>query len=166
MNPEKPPALIKASEIDAMDAVKFQHPLNPNSEIDLRFLGRVAGLKQIGITIARVPPGKESFIYHAHQTEEEWVYILSGRGIAEIGEAEYEVGPGDFMGFGIPQQPHHLRNPFDEELVYLMGGENKPLDMAIFPRVGKRVIGDPTSAYLVDESALELFWSSDHSEDD
>lgn len=166
MNPEKPPALIKASEIDAMDAFEFHHPLNPNSEIYLRFLGRAVGLKQVGITIARVPPGKESFIYHAHQTEEEWVYILSGRGIAEIGEAEYEVGPGDFMGFGIPQQPHHLRNPFDEELVYLMGGENKPLDMATFLRVGKRVIGDQTSAYLLDESALELFWSSDRPEGD
>lgn len=166
MSPEKQFALIKASEIDAMDAFEFHHPLNPNSEIYLRFLGRAVGLKQVGITIARVPPGKESFIYHAHQTEEEWVYILSGRGIAEIGEAEYEVGPGDFMGFGIPQQPHHLRNPFDEELVYLMGGENKPLDMATFPRVGKRVIGDQTSAYLVDESALELFWSRDRPEDD
>lgn len=166
MSPEKQFALIKASEIDAMNAFEFHHPLNPNSEIYLRFLGRAVGLKQVGITIARVPPGKESFIYHAHQTEEEWVYILSGRGIAEIGEAEYEVGPGDFMGFGIPQQPHHLRNPFDEELVYLMGGENKPLDMATFPRVGKRVIGDQTSAYLLDESALELFWSSDRPEDD
>ncbi len=45
--------------------------------------------------------------------EEEWVYILSGRGIAEIGDREYEVEPGDFMGFGLPQQPHHIRNPFN-----------------------------------------------------
>jgi uncharacterized cupin superfamily protein len=29
-----------------------------------------------------VPPGKESFVYYSHQREEEWIYVLSGRGIA------------------------------------------------------------------------------------
>ncbi|WP_231510451.1 hypothetical protein [Fischerella sp. PCC 9605] len=46
-----------------MDAFEFHHPLNPNSEIYLRFLGRAVGLQRIGVTIARVPAGKESFIY-------------------------------------------------------------------------------------------------------
>jgi hypothetical protein len=73
-------SLLKASDINSMDAFEFHHPLNPNSEIYLRFLERAVGLKRIGVTIARVPPGKESFIYHAHHNEEEWVYILSGRG--------------------------------------------------------------------------------------
>lgn len=166
MTDEQHPGLIKASDIDAIDAFEFHHPLNPNSEIYLRFLGRAVGLKRIGVTIARVPTGKESFIYHAHQNEEEWVYILSGRGIAEIGEQEYEVGPGDFMGFGLPQQPHHLRNPFAEDLVYLMGGEAGRLDVGVFPRLGKRVIGDSESAYIVDDSALKLFWSSQQSDTD
>ncbi|MBE9139192.1 cupin domain-containing protein [Nodosilinea sp. LEGE 07088] len=150
-------SLLKASEINSMDAFEFHHPLNPNSEVYLRFLGRAVGLKRIGVTIACIPPGKESFIYHAHQNEEEWVYILSGQGIAEIGDMEYEVEPGDFMGFGLPQQPHHLRNPFSEELVYLMGGEAGRLDVGVFPRLGKRVIRDNESAYIVDESALQLF---------
>ena len=158
-------SLLKAADIDSMDAFEFHHPLNPNSEISLRFLGRAVGLKRIGVTIARVPPGKESFIYHAHQNQEEWVYILSGRGIAEIGDMEYVVEPGDFMGFGLPQQPHHLRNPFNEDLIYLIGGEAGRLDVGVFPRLGKRVIRDGESAYIVDESALQLFWSSESTED-
>jgi len=149
-----------------MDALEFHHPLNPNSEIHLRFLGRTVGLKRIGVTIARVPPGKESFIYHAHQNEEEWVYILSGRGIAEIGNMEYEAEPGDFMGFGLPQQPNHLCNPFNEDLVYLIGGEAGRLDVGVFPRLGKRVIRDSESAYILDESALQLFWRSKKSNED
>ncbi|UBF29033.1 cupin domain-containing protein [Kovacikia minuta CCNUW1] len=159
-------SLLKASKINAMDAFEFHHPLNPNSEIYLRFLGRAVGLKRIGVTIARVPPGKESFIYHAHQNEEEWVYILSGRGIAEIGDREHEVAPGDFMGFGLPQQPHHLRNPFQEDLVYLIGGESGRLDIGVFPRLGKRVIRDSESAYILDDSALQLFWSSKNASQD
>ncbi|MGH9891065.1 MAG: cupin domain-containing protein [bacterium] len=58
-----------------------------------------------------VPGGKESFTYHSHHREEEWIYILSGQAIAEIDGAEYEVGPGDFMAFPTPSVAHHLRNP-------------------------------------------------------
>ncbi|MEM9491829.1 MAG: cupin, partial [Myxococcota bacterium] len=51
-----------------------------------------------------------------------------------------EVGPGDFMGFPTPSVAHHLRNPFDEELVYLSGGERKSMEIADFPRLGKRLL--------------------------
>ncbi len=157
---EKPQCLIKAAEINRLNEIEFHHPLNPNSEIYLRPLGNNVGFKRIGVSLARVPAGKESFIYHAHHNEEEWLYILSGRGIAEIGEGEYEVEAGDFMGFGLPQPPHHLRNPFKEELVYLVGGEKVHFDVGIFPRHGKRAIRDGEKAYIVDESSLQDFFSS------
>ncbi len=157
---EKPQTLIKAAEINRLNEIEFHHPLNPNSEIYLRLLGNNVGFKRIGVSLARVPPGKESFIYHAHHNEEEWIYILSGRGIAEIGEEEYEVEAGDFMGFGLPQPPHHLRNPFSEELVYLVGGEKVNFDIGVFPRHGKRAIRDGEEAYIVDESSLQDFFSS------
>jgi uncharacterized cupin superfamily protein len=35
---------------------------------------------------------------------------------------------------------HHLRNPFAEELVYLMGGENLEFEIEDFPTVGKRML--------------------------
>jgi len=83
--------------------------------------------------------------------EEEWVYILSGRGIAEIDGESYEVGPGDFMGFPTPGIAHLLRNPYDTELVYLMGGEAVPLDVLDYPTLGKRFLlvyaGGPPDFY-------------------
>jgi uncharacterized cupin superfamily protein len=72
--------------------------------------------------------------------EEEWIYIISGRAIAEIDGASHEVGAGDFMGFGTPSVPHLLRNTFDEECVYLMGGEDKPIDVLSYPNEGKRYL--------------------------
>ncbi|MEM8674465.1 MAG: cupin domain-containing protein [Cyanobacteria bacterium P01_G01_bin.67] len=152
-------SLIKASKINRMSEIEFHHPLNFNSEIYLRPLGTNVGFKRISVSLARVPAGKESFIYHAHHNEEEWIYILSGRGIAEIGEGEYEVEAGNFMGFGLPQPPHHLRNPFSEELVYLVGGEKVDFDIGVFPRHGKRAIRDGEKAYIVDESSLQDFFS-------
>lgn len=142
------PLLLRASAF-AGQARPFSHPWNPNSAVAMTFLGRALGLKRTGVNLARVAPGKESFLPHAHHREEEWVYILSGRGIAEIDGADHEVGPGDFMAFPVPSVVHHLRNPFDEELVYLMGGENLDVEIEDFPSVGKRMVrrGDQVDVY-------------------
>jgi uncharacterized cupin superfamily protein len=118
----------------------MSHPFNPKSQIHLRSLGDAVGLERIGIHLMRIPPGKESFVYHAHHTEEEFLFILSGRGVAEIGDDEIEVGPGDFMGFPTPSVGHHLKNPFDDELVYLSCGERRPQEVADYPRHGKRMV--------------------------
>jgi uncharacterized cupin superfamily protein len=73
--------------------------------------------------------------------EEEFVYILSGRGLAEIDGAEHEVRAGDFMGFGTsPPTAHHLRNPFAEDLVYLSGGERRANEIAEYPKLGKMMV--------------------------
>src|SRR5262249_34075901 len=112
------------------------------------------GLSRVGVNLLRIPPGKESFIFHSHRGEEEFIYILSGRGIAEIGEETFEVGAGDFMGFPTPSVGHHLKNPFSEELVYLSGGERHEMEIADFPRIGKRMVrvGDKMELYAVTEA--------------
>ena len=131
--------ILRAQQIaDSMQT--FSHPWNPKSEISGTYMGRSLGLKRTGVNFAKIPPGKESFVYHSHYCEEEWIYILSGRGIAEIDGDEFEVGIGDFMAFPTPSVAHHLRNTGDEDLVYLMGGENLDVEIAEFPRLGKRMI--------------------------
>jgi uncharacterized cupin superfamily protein len=135
---KKHPCLVRASERGA--ELSMSHPLNPRSELHGYRLSVAAGLQRIGVGLIRIPPGKESFVYHSHEGEEEFLYILSGRGIAEIGEEEFEVGPGDFMGFPTPSVGHHMRNPFEEDLVYLCGGENHPSEIAHFPRHDKTLV--------------------------
>jgi uncharacterized cupin superfamily protein len=44
------------------------------------------------------------------------------------------------MGFPAPSVPHLLKNPYAEELVYLMGGESLPLDVLDYPTLGKRYL--------------------------
>ena len=43
------------------------------------------------------------------------------------------------MAFGQGSQPHTLRNPFDEDLVYLMGGNRSELDICDYPRINRRM---------------------------
>ena len=142
------PELVRAADSGAMIGT-HSHPWNPNSQISWVQLSRAAGLKRTGVSLARIAPGKESFVYHSHQFEEEWIYILSGTGTAEIEGEECAVGPGDFMGFPAPSVAHHLRNSGSEDLVYLMGGENREVEIADFPRLGRRMvrIGDQVQIY-------------------
>jgi|SRR5215813_1935363 len=141
--------LLRADEIREKSA-GGSHPWNEKSEIHGFMLARATGLKRTGVSLARVAPGKESFVYHLHHFEEEWIYVLSGRGVAEIDGEEFEVGTGDFMGFPTPSVAHHLRNPFGEDLVYLMGGENLDHEVADFPRLGKRLVRRQNGAEVYD----------------
>jgi uncharacterized cupin superfamily protein len=133
------PCLLRAGDIQK-NAQTISHPWNPKSQITGTMLARAVGLKRTGVSLARLAPGKESFVYHSHYYEEEWVYIISGKAIAEIDGKEYEVAPGDFMGFRTPSVAHHLRNAGSEDLVYLMGGENLDHEVADFPKLGKRMV--------------------------
>ena len=142
------PELIRAADAAAREGT-HSHPWNPKSEMKGVQLGRLAGLKRTGVSLARIAPGKESFVYHSHEREEEWLYIISGRGTAEIDGADYEVGPGDFMGFATPSVAHHLRNTGEEALVYLMGGESLDAEVARFPKLGRVMVrtGDRVEIY-------------------
>lgn len=148
--------LLRASDI-AQHSKSFSHPWNPKSQISGAMLGRMTGLRRTGVSFARIPPGKESFVYHSHQSEEEWIYILSGSGRARIDGQEYEVGPGDFMGFPTPSVAHHLVNSGQEDLVYLMGGESKDMEIADFPDLGRRMIRRGEHIEVYETSAAKPF---------
>jgi uncharacterized cupin superfamily protein len=142
------PELLRAAASAAKMAT-HRHPWNPKSEMSGVQLARLTGLQRTGVSLARIPPGKESFVYHSHEREEEWLYILSGTATAEIDGVDYAVGPGDFMGFPTPSVAHHLRNSGDEDLVYLMGGENRDAEVSTFPKLGKKMVrtGDKLEIY-------------------
>ncbi|HZF15899.1 MAG TPA: cupin domain-containing protein [Steroidobacteraceae bacterium] len=148
--------LLRAAEA-VEHAQSFSHPWNPRSEIIGTQLARMVGLKRTGVSLVRVPPGKESFVYHSHQTEEEWIYILEGRGTARIDDVEYEVGAGDFMGFPTPSVAHHLMNASGADLVYLMGGEHHEVEIADFPDLGRRMLRRGNEIQVYDSAAAQPF---------
>jgi uncharacterized cupin superfamily protein len=150
--------LLTAADIDALPEARSRHPLNPNSDVRLRPLSEVVGMQRVHLTLARIPPGQESFAYHAHEADEEFLYIVSGRGRAEIGDETVEVGPGDFRGFATPS------------VVYLMGGERSRVEVASFPRAGKRIVFSGSGIWQVEEGELRPLtpeqWLRSSSQDD
>jgi uncharacterized cupin superfamily protein len=153
--------LLKAEEIVGIPEFEAHHPLNSDSEAYIRSLSHEVGLEQIGVHITRLPPGKEANAYHTHTYEEEFYYVLSGRGVILFDGQEYEVGEGDFAGFKPSSAPHLLRNPFDRDLVYLVGGERRAFEIAEFPEHGRTMIRDSEKAWVVENDALQVIWRKD-----
>ncbi|MBE9158452.1 cupin domain-containing protein [Nodosilinea sp. LEGE 06152] len=134
-----PHPLLTAAAIAALPEAVFVHPLNPRAIRHGRSLGDETGLHHLGIHLVRVEPGHDSTQYHVHQAEEEFIYVLSGRGLAEIGTDTFEIGPGDFMGFAPGGLAHSLSNPFTEDLVYLVGGMRLDFDICDYPKLNTRM---------------------------
>lgn len=135
---ERPRLLVRGAERG--EGRLFHHPQNPRSEIRLTWLSRPA-LKRISVGLAAVPAGRESFVKHVHRHDEEWMYVLSGRGIAEIGDREEPIGPGDFLGFPAGEPAHNVRASANGDLVYLLGGDawsRTTIEIVDFPELGLR----------------------------
>ena len=129
--------ILRAAEIDRLE-VELEQRLNPRSRFRDAGLAEHAGLTRVGLSRGRIPPGGESFAYHAHHAEQEWVLVLSGRARARIADQDHDLGPGDFAAFPAPQAAHLMTNPFDEDCVYLMGGEPRgAIDVVRYPELGK-----------------------------
>jgi uncharacterized cupin superfamily protein len=62
--------LIRADEV-VENANSFSHQWNPDSEISGTRLSTLVGLSRTGVGGARLPAGKEYFVYHSHYREEE-----------------------------------------------------------------------------------------------
>ncbi|MEO0801526.1 MAG: GNAT family N-acetyltransferase [Cyanobacteria bacterium J06642_2] len=153
------PHLLTADDIAAMPERATAHPLNPQAVRHRRALSDALNLQRLGLHLVRVKPGFETTQFHFHHHEEEFLYILAGRGIAEVSDRQVEVGPGDLLAFAAPSAPHAMRNPFAEDLVYLMGGERRAFDLCDYPRLRKRLIRASGDRWLVDWSDLQPFGS-------
>jgi len=121
--PESYPHILRKADIEAKEFT-FSHPWNPKSQITGTMMGRLAGLKRTGISVVRVPPGKE-----------------------------YTLDEGDFAAFPTPSVAHIMANHTDRELVYLMGGENLPEEIADFPTLDRRIVrlNDALSVYKLSD---------------
>jgi len=141
---------LSADVIAGLAEVSIVHPLNANAVRHTRTLSEAAGLGNLGVHLVRVEPGHATTEYHFHRAEEEFLYILAGRGVADIDGREIAVGPGDFLGFPAGGPAHAMRNDGPEDLVYLMAGQRLAADVVDYPRRGKRLLKTLGHRQMVD----------------
>ena len=134
------PHLLRRADIESIAETKTQHQFNDNAIRFSHSLAHTTGMTRIGVHVVRIESGHDSTTHHYHDADEEFIYILSGQGVARIGDDTFAVGPGDFMGFPAPSPAHSLHNPHSEDLVYLMGGERWATDIVHYPEIKRSMI--------------------------
>ncbi len=137
---ERKPAVVFRPPEMQEGAQAFTQRLNPGSAFSIFRLGLRAGLRQTGVSIVRLDPGKQSFAYHAHRAEEEWLYILEGSAVCRIDAVDTRLDAGDFVGFPVPSVAHLLKNPFEAICTYLVGGSRPDMDIIDYPELGKSYV--------------------------
>ena len=135
----RPFPLLTALDIENMAESINVHQFNDKAIRHTKSLGDELGLSTLGFHLVRLQSGDESTEFHRHHMDEEFVYILSGSGIAEIGDERCEISEGDFMGFSQGALPHSMSNPHEEDLVYLMGGTRSDIDICDYPKLNRRM---------------------------
>lgn len=131
--------LITAKEIADFDGTVKTHFLNDNATRVNKSLGDLTGLTGIGFHIIEVEPGCESTEYHVHHHEDECTYVLSGRGVVTLGEDDFDIGPGDFIGYRAGGLAHTMRAVGNQPLVCIVAGERLAHDVGDYPRLDKRI---------------------------
>jgi uncharacterized cupin superfamily protein len=99
-----------------------------------RPLGDLFGLTNFGVNITVVPPGAVSALRHAHSSQDEFVYVVSGLLTLHTDEGESELAAGMCVGFKAGSgNAHRLVNRSAFEAVYLEVGDRTPGDMVTYP---------------------------------
>ncbi len=99
-------------------------------------LGDQAGLAQFGVHLERLPPGSRSSHRHWHETEDEFVYVVSGELVlVEDEESVLRAGDAAAWAAGAPVG-HCLENRSAAEAVYLTVGARAPAGVVHYPDHG------------------------------
>lgn len=89
-------------------------------------LAKTVGLTQFGVNHVTLGPGSIAALRHWHESEDEFVYVLSGELRLVDDNGEHVLHPGSFAGFpaGVPNA-HHLKNSSGADASYLVIGTRK-----------------------------------------
>jgi uncharacterized cupin superfamily protein len=96
-------------------------------------LGEQAGLTQFGARLERLPPGSRSSHRHWHETEDEFLYVLSGQLVLiEDQESALSAGEAAAWAAGTPVA-HCLENRSNADAVYLIVGTRAARGIVHYP---------------------------------
>jgi uncharacterized cupin superfamily protein len=147
---DKPLPLLTAKAISETDEVKHVHQFNKNAIRHTRSIGDILGLEHLGVHLVRIEPGNDTTQFHFHHQDEEFVYILEGKGTADIGIVLVDVQGGDFMALKQNSLPLCRNNSSDEVLVFLMGGTRSDIDVCDYPKLNRRMYRENGKKSFVD----------------
>ena len=133
-----PSFVVHLDEVAEVEGA-YRPPFDTEKLSIYRDLGRAAGSKTLGFGHERLPPGRRTSFTHAHEHEEEFVYVLAGTCHVRLIEpgaepCEIPLRAGHVVSFpagtGIA---HTFVNLGTEECLLLVVGERRANDRWFYP---------------------------------
>jgi uncharacterized cupin superfamily protein len=128
MSTRRHPNIVNRDEIEAKPTDRGKH------RFTRRRFTSAAGNQQLGGSLMEVAPGAISYPFHFHTNNEEAIYVISGSGIARIGEERVPVRAGDWIAHPVGRaNAHQMINTGDVPLVYLAIATDHKVEVLGYP---------------------------------
>lgn len=123
--------LIPPPEVKSIYPPPFMHLMQGREK---RKIGDYFNLTNFGINLTRLEPGAISALYHHHERQDEFVYILEGSPTLLLKKQEYTLNPGECMGFKAGKKmTSQLINRTAKNVIYLEIGDRTEGDSVEYP---------------------------------
>ena len=136
MTDAKPPIAVVAIEVPPR-ARPSGYPPDLVARIgnrEKRVLGDLFGLRNFGVNLTRLPPGAASALRHAHEKQDEFVYVVAGHPTLVANAGETPLAPGMCAGFPAGTgDAHHLVNRGEADVLYLEIGDRTLFEAVDYP---------------------------------
>ncbi len=136
MDAKKPPVAVVAQDVPDRPQGSLYPPIFAQrvARRHKKVLGALFGLQNFGVNLTRLEPGGMSSLRHAHTTQDEFIYVLSGHGVLITNAGETPLTAGMCAGFaGAAGDAHHIVNRGKDDLTYLEIGDRSPGDAVTYP---------------------------------
>ncbi len=151
--------------ISNIDNIPQEYMYDPdfNTKLKTILVGDAIGCEKIYVNIDYVKPGSESVKYHSHSKQEEFYFIMSGKGILRIDEEEITIEKGDVISAPAGKDSgHQFINNSEEILQILDVGTREKDDIITYPHENVLYIKDKKLVFNMDDKVKD--WSSEPNE--
>ena len=124
------------NNISNINNISKEYMYDPDfqSKIKTVLIGDAIGCEKIYVNMDYVKPGAESVKYHSHSKQEEFFFIIRGKGILRIDGENVLIGKGDVISKpGGKDITHQFINNSSEILQILDVGTREKDDIVTYP---------------------------------
>ena len=139
---------IDVSRVTVRVGTGYPEPYNAEcSGRTRKRLGDAGGVRDFGVNLMTLPPGKWSSQRHSHSHEDEFVYVLQGEVVLREDDGEIVLKPGDAAAWkaGV-ENGHCLVNKSNRDAVFIEVGTRAAAERAFYSDIDMMVTRDDKGA--------------------
>lgn len=153
------------NNISNINNIPKEYMYDPDFKSKLKtiLIGDAIGCEKIYVNIDYVKPGAQSVKYHSHSKQEEFYFIMSGKGILRIDDKEILIKTGDVISVPAGKDNgHQFINNSSEILQILDIGTREKDDIITYPDEDVFLIKDKGLVFNINDDIKG--WTSEPNE--